>query len=852
MPTDKPAILPAWSLRMAWRDSRRSRRRLLLYSTSIMMGIAALVAIGSFGRSLGHAMDQQAKSLLGADLAIHSRQPFTPDAAAFLQSLGGAQTREVSFATMIQFVKGGGSRLVQVRAIEGDFPYYGTLETEPTDAAGLFRTGRGALVEESLMTQFEAAVGDTIQLGELQLPIVGTLKRVPGETIAFATLSPRVFIALANVEKTDLLQPGSLARYKVYYQFAPGTDTARLVNQIEPRLRTFRMRHETVERRRENLGESLENLSHFLHLVGFIALLLGGIGIASAIHTHIKQRLGTVAILRCLGASVRQTFAIYLVQGMALGFVGALLGTAIGLGLQSILPAVVRDFLPFEVESKTSWSAVTQAAAVGFAICLLFAMRPLLSVRRVSPLTALRSPGANAPASWRDPLVWVIHLLIAAGVVAFSLAQTRRAVHGFGFAAGLGIAFLLLAVVAKAIAVSARRLLRVRMPFVLRQGLANLYRPNNRTVLLMLSLGMGTFLILTLFFTHETLLRQLSITRQEDRPNAILFDIQPDQFEGVAALVRSLGMEVMQHAPIVTMRLTAIKGRDVESILADPNRETPGWALSREYRCTYRDYLTDTETPLAGEWPPRNRAAITDAAVPISIEEGIARDLGVTMGDTIAFNVQGIPMLTRVVSMRKVEWRRVQPNFFIVFPVGVLEAAPSFHIVATRVRSAQESATLQREVLRQFPNVSAIDLTLIIQTIDSIVTRIASVIRFMATFTVVTGLLVLFAALSTGRYQRLQESMLLRTLGASRRQVLHILTTEYLCLGLFAGLTGIGLALAAGWALAAFVFKAPFVPSFVPMAIALAVSCTATVLAGMFSSRGICNHPPLEILRAEV
>lgn len=404
---------------------------------------------------------------------------------------------------------------------------------------------------------------------------------------------------------------------------------------------------------------------------------------------------------------------------------------------------------------------------------------------------------------------------------------------------------------AKAIAASARKLLSTRLPFVLRQGLANLYRPNNRTVLLMLSLGMGTFLILTLFFVHETLLRQLSVSREENRPNAILFDIQPDQHEAVAALVRSLGMEVLQHAPIVTMRLTSIKGRDVESILADPNRETPRWALSREYRSTYRDHLTDTETSLAGQWPPSDRALLMDAAVPISIEEGIAKDLGVWMGDDITFNVQGVPMLTRVANVRKVEWRRVQPNFFVVFPTGVLEDAPSFHVMATRVRSAQESATLQQSVVRHFPNVSAIDLTLIIQTIDSIVSRIASVIRFMAMFSVVTGLLVVIAALSTGRYQRLQESMLLRTLGASRRRILHILTAEYLCLGLFAGLTGIVLALAAAWALAAFVFKVSFVPALASIGIALTATSLVTVLAGLFSSRGICNRPPLEILRAE-
>jgi len=834
---------------MAWRDSRRSRRRLFLFSTSIVMGIAALVAIGSFGRTLGDAMEQQAKSLLGADLAITSRQALNADGAAFLGSLGGEQSREISFASMIQFPKNGGTRLVQVRALRGAFPYYGKFETEPAEAPKEFRAGTGALVEESLMTQFEAAVGDQIQLGELTLPIAGTLRRVPGESIAFATLAPRVYVSLDVIERTKLLQPGSLARYKTYYRFGPEVDLPRLTSEIEPQLRRFRMRHETVETRKENLGQSLENLYHFLNLVGFVSLLLGGIGIASAIHTHVKQRLNTVAILRCLGGSSKQAFAIYLIQGMALGLLGAVLGAVLGVAIQSAMPAIVRDFLPFRVASAVSWPAVFRATGIGLAICLLFAALPLLSVRRVSPLTALRSFGTGSSSSWKDPVVWLVYLLIAAGTLAFSITQTRKLGHGLGFALGLGAAFASLALVAKLIAVSARTLISSRWPYVFRQGLANLYRPNNRTVLLMLSLGLGTFLILTLFFIHGTLLRRISLAQGAARPNAILFDIQPDQHEAVASLVRSLRLEVLQEAPIVTMRLKSVKGRAIDDVLADPLRSTPAWALRREYRSTYRDHLTDTETQIGGTWPPARPLASN--AVPISIEQGIAKDLGVKLGEELEFDVQGIAVRTTVAGVRQVEWRRVQPNFFVVFPTGVLEAAPSFFVLATRVGSAQQSAELQREVVRKFPNVSAIDLTLIIQTIDAIVSRIASVIRFMAMFTVATGFLVLLAAISTSRYQRLQESMLLRTLGASRRQVQSILTTEYLCLGIFAGLTGIVLALAASWALARYVFEVEFVPPILPMLVGLLVTSATTLLAGLLSSRGVCDHPPLEVLRAE-
>jgi putative ABC transport system permease protein len=364
--------------------------------------------------------------------------------------------------------------------------------------------------------------------------------------------------------------------------------------------------------------------------------------------------------------------------------------------------------------------------------------------------------------------------------------------------------------------------------------------------MVMVSLGLGVLLILTQFFMHTTLMAELSPASPGKRPNAVLFDIQSDQREAVADLVRALQLEVVEQAPIVTMRLLSIKGQPVEQM---DSGARPAWVLQREYRSTYRDHLTETETLVAGFWPPRRPLA--SAAIPISIEAGIAKDLGVAMGDEIVFDIQGVPLATRIAAVRKVEWRRVRPNFFVVFPTGVLEHAPALHVLATRVDSPQQSAQLQREVVRQFPNVSAIDLTLIIQTVDSIRAKIAAVVRFMALFTVATGLLVLLAAVATGRLHRLRESLLLRTLGASRRQILSILAVEYVCLGVFAALTGILLAMLAGWALAAWVFKLAFVPALAPVVIAVAATVATTVIAGLVGSRGICDQPPLEILRAD-
>jgi putative ABC transport system permease protein len=835
---------------MAWRDSRTSRKKLALFSCSIVLGIAALAAIGSLGSNLSQAIEDQTRALLGADLVLSSRDPFTLEEDQWMQRLGGEQSREVSFSSMIYFPRTEGTRLAQVRALSGGFPYYGRMETQPAAAADQFRRQGGALVEETLLRQFDAKVGDRIRIGKLTTTVVGRLEKVPGENVALSAVAPRVYISSNDLPATDLMQAASLARYHAYFKFPAGTDVSRLVAEIRPQLERFRLHQDTVEERKRELGRSMDNLSHFLNLVGFIALLLGGVGVASAIHVHIKQKLGTVAVLRCLGGSMGQTFAIYLAQGMALGVFGALLGGALGVAIQNVLPAMVADFIPFTYRFHTAWPAIGRAMGIGFIVCLLFALLPLLTVRRVSPLAAIRA--SFEPAGGRhDPMRWLVGACLAAGIVWFALRQNRHWPIGLGFAAGLGVTFAVLGGLARALVWLTRRLLSPRLPFSLRQGVANLYRPNNRTLLLLLSLGLGTFLMMSLYLVQQNLLKQLITSTGADQPNAVLFDIQNSQQQRVLALVRSLHLPVLDQVPIVNMRLSSVKGRPVDSILASTNRTRGGhrWAYRREYRSTYRDQLSDGEKIVAGRWI--GQVTHDTKAVPISLEQRIARDLRVGLGDELVFDVQGVPVTTRVASLRTVEWRRIQPNFFVVFPQGVLEDAPAMHVLVTHVASSEQSARMQREVVRAFPNVSVIDLTLVLQTVDAILGKISFVIRFLAMFTVLTGLLVLVTALLTGRYQRIQESVLLRTLGASRGQIFRILLVEYFSLGLLAALTGIVLAVLAAGALAKFVFHTPYAPELLPLLVGLLIVPAITVVTGFLMSRGVLNHPPLAILRAE-
>lgn len=840
-------------LKMAWRDSRASRRRLVLVSLSIVLGIAALVGIASLGDNLQRTVEQQTKSLLGADLTVTSRQEFAAPTLEYFRGLGGEISTEQSLRSMITFPsREEQRRLVIVRALEGNFPFYGELVTEPADAMAKVRAGAEgkfyALLEETILVQFGVQPGDDVRIGQASFTVAGALKKIPGESAAVAMFSPRVYVSTAGLKAAGLLGRDSFAQHRLQLKLPATRDPEAIAKEAREKFKGQRLQLSTVEERKRDLGQNLKDVYSFLSLVGFVALFLGAVGVASAMHVYIRQKIATVAVLRCLGASARTSFTIYLVQGFCLGLLGAAVGAAVGVGVQMILPAVLKDFLPFQVELFISWPAVARGAGAGLVICVLFALLPLLAVRRVSPLLAIRSAQGEAtrPDPWRK---WIF-IGIGVAVLGFAMLQAGNWKIGAGFTAMLGAAFGLLAGVARGVVWAAKRFVpRKPLPYVWRQGLANLHRPNNRTVLLLLSLGLGSFLMLTLVLTRATLVAKIAGVGSGERPNLMFFDVQDDQIARLAELAKANGTPLIAQAPMVTMRLAALKGRTVEMLAKDSGSTLPSWALRREYRSTYRGALSDTENVVAGKFT--GRVPPGEPTVPVSVEEGLAKDLQLKLGDELTFDVQGVPIVCRVTSLRHVEWQRMQPNFFIVFPEGVLDAAPKTYIAAARTKSTAESAKLQQLVGRELPSVSAIDLSLILQTFDGIFAKAAFVISFMAGFTVLTGVIVLAGAILSGRFQRIRETVLLRTLGATRRQLWQIQLVEYAVLGVLAATTGGALGVAANGLLAKFVFKAPMVFAPGTLLAAIAGAVAVTLVTGLAANRGIATHPPLEVLRQE-
>ncbi|EHQ29365.1 ABC transporter permease [Mucilaginibacter paludis] len=838
-----------WLFKMAWRDSRRNRSRLFLFISSIVLGIAALVAIYSFGDNLRQNIDDQAATLIGADLVISSNKAVTPAIQKLVDSLGDDRSRELDFASMIQFTKDKGTRLVQVKALEGDFPYYGDLETTPEVAGKTFRNAQEALVDKTLILQFNSRVGDSIRVGAVTFKIAGVLNKAPGQSGVSSSVAPVVYIPLKYMAQTGLMQKGSRINYKYYFKYRHQIDMDKLVKKIEPRIEKEGMNYDTIATQKEQTGKSFADLTRFLALVGFIALLLGCIGVASAIHIYVREKIGTIAILRCLGVKASQAFLIYLIQIVGVGFVGSVIGSLLGTLIQQLLPVVLKDFIPFTIDVTLSWWAIGQGIILGVIISVLFALLPLVSVRNISPLNTLRLSFEETSLT-RDPLKWLVYLLILLFISGFTYLQLKSFPQTVVFVVCILVAFLILAGMARLLMWLVKRFFPFSWSYLWRQGFSNLYRPNNQSVILIISIGLGTAFICTLFFIQGILIDRVTLSSSGKQPNLILFDIQSTQKQAVAALTKSQGLPVTSQVPIVTMTLMEVNGKTALQLKKDSGKNAiPHQVLTREYRVTYRDTLTETEKITEGKWIGESSPNET---IPISVEEGYAHRSHLNMGDKLLFNVQGMPMLTQIKSLRSVNYTRVQTNFLVVFPAGILEQAPQFYVEITRVPDSKASARFQQQVVRSFPNVSVIDLALILSVIDELLGKIGFVIRFMAGFSIITGIIVLIASVRISKYQRIQESVLLRTLGASRKQILAITSLEYFFLGALAAATGILLSLAGSWALAKYTFDSTFNPHVLSVLAIFVLICLLTVAIGLLNSRGVLNKSPLEVLRNDV
>ncbi|HKW12209.1 MAG TPA: FtsX-like permease family protein, partial [Gemmatimonadaceae bacterium] len=773
-----------------------------------------------------------------------------------LKQQGIAEAQSTNFASMALVPRSGGTRLVQVRAVSVGYPFYGRITSDPDSAWPSIQDGAHAVVDPALLVSLDARIGDTVTLGMARFVITGTLKNVPGEVGISATVGPRVYIPERYVPETRLLVFGSRADFETLFRLPNGADQTKFAASVRHVVTGERVRVRTVKDTEVNLTQAIDQLRDFLGVVGLVALLLGGIGVASGVHAFVMRKIDTVAVLRCLGATSWQVLGIYVAQAAVMGLLGAALGGALGIVFQLLLPRALQDFLPVDVSVHLAPASIGLGLAVGVWVALVFALRPLVAIRRVSPLQALRreADALVLRLSRLDPLRIGVSLAIVGSVVLLALTRAGDVRRGIGFS--VAIMFAVGALFGSAVLLSslARRAVRPRWPFVLRQGIASLYRPGNQTRSVVLSLGFGVFLMSTLYQVHHSLLKTLDLKLMQARANLVFFDVQQDQAAGIDSIIGANGFGVVQQVPLVSMRVASINGRTAAQLMADsvstPNgrrERRSGWPLRREYRSTYRDDMTASEKIVEGKW----FTPTTDSTVlpEVSIEVGVAREMRLHIGDTVTWNVQGVQVPTRVTSFRDVNWARFEPNFFAVFQSRALQNAPRQFVILSQVPGATAVARVQRGVVKSYPNVSTIDLSLVQRTVMDVLGKVTMAIRFMALVSLALGIPVLFSAVAATRRERLREGVLLKTLGATRRQIGRIMLAEYAVLGVLGSLAGVVLSFGGSWALTHWIFHVAFAPSVIPVLLVALAMVLLAITIGLATGREVFRQTPMVALR---
>jgi len=839
---------------LAWKESRTARKRLLLYMSSIALGVAALVAIDSFADNLTRSVREQSRSLLGGDASLTTRAEMSPAADSLVDSLrrtGMTIARVTQFPSMAAITSNGNTRLIQVRGVSKSYPLYGDVVTEPSTAFARTRSEHAVVVDPGLLISLNAQIGDSLSLGYATFVIAGTLKQVPGDAGFISVVGPRVFVSDQWLDETRLLAFGSRASYETLLKMPAGVQATSWAARSKPTLEKLKLRVRTAAESEANVTEAIDTLGSFLGLVGLVALLLGGIGVASGVHAFIRRKQETIAVLRCLGATSGQVLVLYGLQAALMGLAGAAVGAILGVAIQLALPGLVRELLPVDVSVSLSPVAILSGLGVGVWVALSFALRPLVGVRNVSPLQVLRTEmDDSAKQPWyKDWMNLLVTFGIVASVVVLAIARAGGVREGLAISAAIAGVLLLLLASSSLLMWVARKAMRAGWPYVLRQGVANLYRPSNQTRSVVLSLGFGAFLVSTLYLLQTTLLTRFSVDAAASGGNVLFYDVQDDQGAWMDTIITTSGHKLVQRVPIVTMRLSAVKGVPVKvaQVAAEKLKKAP-WPYTREYRSTYRDTLVKSEELISGAWFDKAPAAPAGMSR-VSIDESIADDLLVKVGDELTWNVQGATVKTVIASTRKVNFARFEPNFFVVFEPQAIADAPKQFAVIANVTGDSAVAALQRDVVKRYPNVSSLDISLITRTITNILDKVSSAIRFMAVFALIMGVPVLISAVAATRRERLREGVLLKVLGATRAQIGRIMVSEYTVLGLLGALAGMLLGIGGAWGLARFLFEVPFVMAWIPAFGIAALLLGITILIGVLTGREVFRETPMAALR---
>jgi putative ABC transport system permease protein len=814
------------------------------------------------------------RSTLASDVIVQSSRAWTPEIRTDLERYLArapvvARTESIETATMVRAEQGTAvARMVELRGVEPQYPFYGTvvLSNGVPYSHALLEHG-GALVRSELLGQLGISVGGRILIGGRPFTVRGIIEEEPGGRVGGFSLGSRVLVDLADLRQAGLLGFGSRADYQILLKVRED-GVQRLTQEIRDGFRDRFVSARSYRSTEDQIGENLQNAENFLSLVGFVIVVLGGIGVWSVTRVFVRQKIRSVAILKCVGASTRQVLATYVLQVALMAVAGSTIGVGLAAAAMHAIPARLTEAFR-GVSYGLSASAVAQGVTVGLLVSVLFALVPLLDVRRVKPLLLIRGADGTGPSTprlrgatpggrWRRVLGRIDWLQFAAsatvGGALIAVASWQAGSWAAGAAVSIGFA-----AVAAVLYFAAFVLVRVAAPlasspwFPVRHAVLALRRPGNQTRVILLAVGLGSFFVLGVRALQNNLISELSVGVDRGGADMFLIDIQRDQVEGVRALLRERqdpGAPPARLVPVLRARVTAVRGREVT--LQNFGDVRGRGSLAREYVITYRDNLEANERVTDGRFWTAGSPYVPDSEE-VSIEESIHERFNIHVGDDMRFDVAGRTIPARVTSIRHVEWGDSRSGgFMFVFRPGTLAQGP--HTFVGFVKAPADSAArgrLQYDLVGRYPNVTAIDGREILARIRTVVDNAVLGISIVGGIALLSGVLILIGAVAMTKFQRVYEAAILRTLGAGTRVLTMTLAAEYCALGLLAGLIGAAGAFGLSWGVARYVLDIPWRPAPGLLAAGAVLTMMLVGTIGVVASADVLRKKPLATLRAE-
>jgi len=842
----------AW--RMAWREARASAPKFLFVIFGVAAGVGALTGVRGFSAAFHGVLKREARTLMAADLTVRQFSEPTPEQLAKLEpwsQRGVRFTRITETVSMMGAGESGPPVLVSLKAVDPRvYPFYGRVTLDPARPLAEALTADSIAVSDDLAVRLNLAPGSRVRLGSADFTVCGIVMLEPDRMTGSLNIGPRVLITRAGLDRTGLMTFGSRASDRLLFKLPPaGVDVVRMRDA----LRNIFPQAQVADYREGNpfLSRSLEHSTTFLSLVSLIALIVGALGVATAIHSHLQQRLDTIAILKCLGARSGQIMRIYTLQTMLLGLAGGVAGVALGAGVQKLFPLLLSNYFQL---GGVPWSSAfaLEGIATGVLVTLLFTIPPLVAIRRVKPALIFRRDMAERKPARAERMRRLLPAAATGAVifcgiagVAAWLADSPR--MGAYFVGGLAAAFVVLAAVAWLLLRGLRLLLRwspVRLPVVLRHGMANIYRPGHHATSVLVALGIGVMFTLTIYLLQSSVLAEAESAAPPGSPNVFLINITPDESAAVGQFLDSQKnlQSKARLAPLVSARLISIDGRPAGRFERRGAHDDHG---PHARSVTWLDAKPADIQVLRGAWWSANESAPV-----VSISERAAQTWGIRPGATLRWQALGREFDARVVAVHRAASLRMGSDEDFIFDRAALAGFPAQWFGTVRMPPKSVPA-FQREAFRRFPTVTVINVADVLEIAQGVVDQVALVVRFISLFAILAGAIILASTVAGTRLRRAREAAVLKTLGARRATLVAIFSVEFAILGGVAGLMGGGLATVFSRLLLTRLLDASFNFEFLPNLAAILLTMSLAVAAGWLASLRILRRRPLEILRDE-